>query len=73
MNGGDGVGGVRRVGHHLMRDGRQICLLVATGGRGSAEARGAVGGFDDEWWVGGVGDDGRDGRVYGGRDLGADE
>ena len=36
----------------------------------SAEARSAGGGFDDEWWVGGVGDDG---SVYGGRDLGAAE
>jgi hypothetical protein len=39
----------------------------------SAEARSAGGGFDDEWWVGGVGDDGDDGSVYGGRDLGAAE
>jgi len=31
----------------------------------SAEARSAGGGFDDEWWVGGVGDDGDDGSVYG--------
>jgi len=39
----------------------------------SAEARSAGGGFDDEWWVGDVGGGGRDGRVYGGRDLGAAE
>jgi hypothetical protein len=56
-----------------MRDGRQICLLVATGGRGSAEAGCAVGRFDDEWRVGDVGGDGCDGRVDGGRDLGAFE
>lgn len=56
-----------------MSDGMHCGLLVATSGRGSAEARGTVGRFDDEWWVGDVGDNGCDGRVYGGRDLGAFE
>lgn len=56
-----------------MSDGRHCGLFVATSGRGLAETRGAVGRFDDEWWVGDVGDDRCDGRVYGGRDLGAFE
>ena len=64
---------MRRGGHHPTSDGMHCGLLVATSGRGLSKAGGAVGGFDDEWRVGDVGGDGCDGRVDGGRDLGAFE